>query len=621
MNTAIIDIAKNAASASIASDTKKVTVLRKPTRSGALRLNAKLANLEYAEKHKKEIKRRKRRREAQDRNAITPYHKKSFYKGQDIEIKCYANKTKKTHNNNYEKLMDSNAITKDTGLANRIKACFIPSKYKTSLAKHSYYDVVAETAKAVNIFDGIQTIWVPKASIKAVKERAGSMLTEKQAEEEASEQASRLIKKVSLPLLTAPKDAYNNLLALPLEQYQKNILETLKDKLRVYLGMEQGTGKTPVSLARILLFNDDRKILIICQKSLILQWWSEIEKFCPQIKPRVTIINYDMIWRDSKKEFMSQFDNKNFHLILEEVGCLGHEDAKRTAKSMELAKKAYSVQMLSGSFFGGRFEKFYACACMQGFTGTRAEYNDLFTVEVPVKSIHKINGQYKQSIVKRVVGYKNIDKLVKISSELGAVFVRIAQCIDMPMQRFSTVTVESSKEAKTIAARLTKAKDILTDNERNSMFVKLRTTNSLANNKDKLEYVENFLDSVKERICIFYAYNDEREQLLKLVKKAGRHVSEVSGNIKDLDDFRKYDDTVALLQIASASRGLNLQECNYSIFTSPFAVDDVMQAEFRTWRHGQTKTCFYYTLTSDNSFDKNLMKQIAIGKKNVSNIG
>lgn len=492
----------------------------------------------------------------------------------------------------------------------------LSAKYRRTFEQCDSVAVVRETEKAYLMQSKEHQAWVPKSAISA----ANALMSDREAMEASSKEASKLIEHIDVPLKHAPDGMYAGLLELPLDRHQRDIIYTLGDAKRVYLGMEQGTGKTPTSLARVLLFDDDRKVLIVCEKSLVAQWKSEIRKFCPQLEERTTVINYDVIWRDSRQELMSQFHDGNYHLILEEVGVLGNELAKRTAKSIELAKDAYSVQMLSGSFFGGRFEKFYPCAVMQGFNGTRNEFEDLFTVKVPVQRTIRTKYGIRHVEDKQIVGYKNIDKLVSMTAELGAVFVRIKDCIDMPEQKFYDVVFDSSKEANRIESRMRKQKD-MPEQDAQALFVKYRAANSVAGNKDKLDWIANALSTIDSRVCIFYMFNEERQLLIDMVKASGRPMSEVSGNVKDLDAFRKHSNAVALLQIVSASKGLNLQEASYSIFTSPFPPESVMQAEFRTWRRGQKHTCIYYTLHTDSAIDKGLMRNLEVAKANVDNIG
>ena len=479
--------------------------------------------------------------------------------------------------------------------------------------------VAAATARALLLRSRGLERWVPKAAVSPDNARP----TEAEARTMAEHDAARLIDDVSIPLKKAPEGAYEGVLSVPLRQYQKDVIATLEGHDRVDMGREQGTGKTPTSLARVLLYRDDLPLLVVCKKGLMAQWKSEMAKFAPSLLHRTTIINYDMIWRDSKRAWFEDFTSRPFHLILEEVGCLGNEEAKRTAKSMELASKATTVQMLSGSFFGGRFEKFYPCAVMQGFSGTREEFDRLFTIKTSIASMRRTRYGFERIHEERVVGYKNIDALVRATAERGAVFVRSSDCLDLPERNFETIEVPEPKEAKRHEAVIYAKRDPdepVDAKAIDAACVKVRVCNSVANCKAKQEALRDLIEDAPVRWCLFYQYDAEREWLLSLAKRLGRPVSEVSGHKRDLDAYETRDDALVLLQIGAAAEGLNLQKANRMVFCSPYPADQTMQAEFRIWRMGQERPCFYYTLVTDGRFDKALLRRIEEGKANVGAI-
>lgn len=473
-----------------------------------------------------------------------------------------------------------------------------------------------ETEKAVLLEDSSNQRWVPKSCIS----KTNALMSEHEASAKADAAGKALQSEVVLPMKHARKNQYKHLLKLPLLDFQRDIIETLKGKDKVFLFIEQGLGKSPISLARIKQINNGLRTLIVCEKSLINQWRSEIDKFCPELQDSIDIINYDVIFRDSRKEFMSQFHDKNFNLILEEVGCLGNENAKRTMKSMELADQAATVQLLTGSMFGGRFEKLYACTRMAGYTWSREEFDDLFVIKVMVNKTISTRWGKRKVQEPMTVGYKNIPMLMNAMAESGAVFCRAEDCQDLPKMVTKVVDVPQTQAAKRLEAGIYKNLDKMEDSEMTGMFTKLKMQESLGSNPAKLEAVKDLIEYSDHRWVIFYQFNQERDALYELCNKLGKHVSEVSGHKKDRTEFDAYDDGVILINPKSGARGLNLQNANYSIFTSPLDADSQLQAEKRTNRIGQDKTCFYYILKSEGKFETSKMEELDKRRYDVNSI-
>ena len=106
-----------------------------------------------------------------------------------------------------------------------------------------------------------------------------------------------------------------------------------------------------------------------------------------------------------------------------------------------------------------------------------------------------------------------------------------------------------------------------------------------------------------------------------MLSSLGRPVSEVSGSVKDLSAYERYDNSVTIIQIVAGATGINLQKCNRSIFTMPFNADQQLQAERRTRRIGQTRPCFYYILSTDSRYDESRLRDIESKREAVNSIG
>lgn len=466
-------------------------------------------------------------------------------------------------------------------------------------------NVLRETQKAYLLSDGEDEGWVPKSAVNESNSH------------DIGEERQRILNGISIPIEHTDPNRYHGLLGggFDLFPYQSDVVYTLSRRGRkIYLGMDMGMGKTITSLALLKIMTpEDQRILIVCKKSLMRQWRSEIQKFAPEMNSRIEIINYDMIYRDSAREFMSQFSPGRFSLLLEEVACLGHEDAKRTVRCMQLASDADVVLMLSGSMFGGHFENLWPCTRMQGFTWSRDEFDSLFIMKMHQNI--KIQTRWGEKIIDqdRVIGYKNIPLLIEAMGKKGAAFIRSRDYQDSLPKAYDPeiVTCVMTDDARKAEDRLFSALNTgIASRDPIALQTDLKMKNCLAVNCEKQQWVEDALSDDFDRWIFFYTYSQDRDWLVKLCKKLKRPISEVSGKKRDLTAYSEHNDSVTIIQAAAGSEGLNLQKCNRTVFCSPVTPDQYMQARRRTLRAGQTRPCLYYVLMTDGRFDASQWRSI-----------
>ena len=72
----------------------------------------------------------------------------------------------------------------------------------------------------------------------------------------------------------------------------------------------------------------------------------------------------------------------------------------------------------------------------------------------------------------------------------------------------------------------------------------------------------------------------------------------MSGDVKILDAYESYDNSITMVQYQAGAMGLNLQKANKIIyFTPPLSSELFEQSKKRIHRIGQEQACFYYQLT------------------------
>ena len=90
-----------------------------------------------------------------------------------------------------------------------------------------------------------------------------------------------------------------------------------------------------------------------------------------------------------------------------------------------------------------------------------------------------------------------------------------------------------------------------------------------------------------------------------------RPISLVNGEIRDLENYEKCDNSVTFIQYQAGAKGLNLQKANKIIYFSlPLSCENYMQSQKRIHRIGQDKPCFYYILETENSIDRKILQAL-----------
>ena len=123
--------------------------------------------------------------------------------------------------------------------------------------------------------------------------------------------------------------------------------------------------------------------------------------------------------------------------------------------------------------------------------------------------------------------------------------------------------------------------------------------NHLLEKDVKEKWLEDFLEITNDRIVIFVNYNMEIKIIQDLCKKLNRPYSVYNGEVKDLFNFKKFDNGIAIVNYASGATGINdLCISNIGIFFSPPDGDYILfsQAKSRIDRIGQTKQPIFYFL-------------------------
>lgn len=402
------------------------------------------------------------------------------------------------------------------------------------------------------------------------------------------------------------------MIAINLYEHQVKALDFTKDFNRVAYYLDMGLGKTFIGSEKLKELNTNVN-LIVCQKSKIQDWYEHMKTFYPNYntfiysktreisEKAVIIINYDLIWR--RKELAKLRD---FTLMLDESSCIKNATSKRTKFIQKL--RPANVILLSGTPCGGKYEELLTQCKLLGWDITKKLYWNTY--------INYINIEVNGFKIPKVIGYKNVDRLKDKLREYGAIFMKTEDVFTLPKQIEQTLYVENTAQYKKFKRdRIIKMgdKELIGDTSLTKMLY-LRQLAS-QHNPNKLQALEDLLESTEDRLIIFYNFNDELDQIEDLVKKLHKPISIVNGSIKDLKNYEAKNNSVTLVQYQAGAMGLNLQEANKAIYYSlPLASELFEQSKKRIHRIGQKTTCFYYFLITKDSIEEEILDTLKLRK-------
>lgn len=398
---------------------------------------------------------------------------------------------------------------------------------------------------------------------------------------------------------------------MKLYKYQSDILKSLEQYNKVALYMEAGTGKTLTSSSKATSYNVP--ILVVAPKAVIPQWVEHFKDVYPnwllydlskkqqlqdfinaEALNRVGIITYGLVWRRPELLKLS-----GYTLILDESHNICNPTSKQTKGVMKL--KYNNLILLSGTPNGGAVEKLYTQMKMLGYKPNKKQFTDrycnMFTMDA---------GGIKFQVLSKKNPYKNLDELYKILREdLHCVFLKTNDVIELPAQRFIDIAVPTTKQYKAFMVN-----DYIDFGDKEyiagSPTEKLLYARYLcgADNQNKIDVLTTLIEGIEDRVIIFYNFNNEYDVLTKLCKKLKKQAFTCNGNIKRVEEFKKHDKSVLLVQYTAGATGLNLQYCNKVVyFTPPLSSNLFEQSKARTWRVGQENKCTYWLLQSGIEYD------------------
>lgn len=390
---------------------------------------------------------------------------------------------------------------------------------------------------------------------------------------------------------------------MKLYQHQIDVLDHTKSFNRVAYYLDMGLGKTYVGSEKMLQLHE-RVNLVVCQKSKVQDWLDHFSYNYPQVvgydltkhllafadqiarqpfDPHIVVgvINYDLLFRRPQLSELT-----NFTLMLDESSLITNPTSKRTKFTLNKLKPN-NVILLSGTPTSGKYELLWSQMHLLGWGISKDLYMKQY-VDVDVSSGYPV-----------VIGYKNVDRLKAKMRAYGCVFMKTEEVLDLPEQRLIARKIKPCKaysEFRKNSYVEIDGKEFIGD----TTLTKLLYSRMLcgAYNEDKLEALQDIIESTNNRLIIFYNFNVELDRIREVIP-SDRPISVINGAEKDLSAYDNFDNSVTLVQYQSGSMGLNLQKANVLIYFSPtLSSEQFEQSKKRIHRIGQKQNCLYYKLVS-----------------------
>lgn len=395
-----------------------------------------------------------------------------------------------------------------------------------------------------------------------------------------------------------------------LYDHQKQVLDKTRDFKNSGYFLDMGLGKTFVGSEKLKEINNKNN-LIVCQKSKIDDWVNHmknnydytvfdltkkksLDKFLNYDDKKVGVINYELTFRRDELKNLNDFT-----LLLDESSQIKNEKAKRSKFILRLNSK--NNILLSGTPVSGKYEEIWSQAKLLGWNISK----DTFEKNYLITKKFDYGIGYP---IKRVVGYKNVERLKRKLRSHGACFMKTDEVMSLPEQINQIIDVDNTKEYRVFL----KDRIIEVEGEElvgNSSLSRMLYQRKLASeyNENKLKAFTDLIESTNDKLIVFYNFNNELAKLKTLCEKLDKPISVVNGYEKNLKAYEEENNSVTLIQYQAGAMGLNLQKANKIIYYSlPLSSELMEQSKKRTHRIGQKKTCFYYYLITRNSIDEKI---------------
>lgn len=410
-----------------------------------------------------------------------------------------------------------------------------------------------------------------------------------------------------------------------------------------YLGFDTGTGKTVTSLSVMeQLYNAGmiNNLIIICPVSKVEDWKRDVKNETPVIKS-VIVTSFQSAWREKTAKTISEQIGRSTGIIIDEGHKMKTYDSKQSKFIQDLATK-YSpyTLVLSATPQNKKYIDLYPQYKTLGsevFNIKARDFKQKYCMEAQNWSL--VRAGKARFPFNEIVGYKYTDVMDKEVTKY-TYYKKYESTYDRPieipqsfkmtsdMKYFKEKKVWPKMDEKALEERLMSGDiediddEFIIANRPTLYHIYMRESCSgfirdmWLKDNPKLQWLDDFLDGNEGRIVVFTNFIAEIAGISALCDKKKRHWCRYDGSVKDLDNWEKYDDCVAIVNVVAGGAGLNdFVKTNIAIYFSPPENHiDFEQSKGRIDRIGQTKQPVYYYLQIMNSIEPQIYRVLKDGQ-------
>lgn len=429
-----------------------------------------------------------------------------------------------------------------------------------------------------------------------------------------------------------------------LYDYQKEIVDKLKNLKSAGLFTDTGTGKSYMSIA---LFQEKwkqkkvKKCLVICLLGKIEEWKRDFEKWQPFDRViildgkektmrdyrlgnwEIAIVNFEKTWR--LRDLLIYTDNETM-IIIDESHKVKSSKTKQGDFIARLGQRTPYKLILTATPMGNGYIDIYNQFYFLGFLDMSFSRFESMFVDYHLMYLPGLKRPFK-----KISGYHNTNMLDNIVKNCCAFYERKVDNefmpseieVEIPLDKsYSKINRErvykdivlnnvSSKRLalKSLCSGSIMGKPLINNNEGTTKVYQL--------NKNKIDWVKTFLETFSDRVVIFYQYTHQCEQLYEEISKTKRTVARYNAEHKEKDIFLENKDCVLLVQYKSGGTGIDWLKQSYVgiFYCLPDSYIEFVQSKGRIDRNGQKKKPLFYILLSQGEKSVDRMNYEALNNK------
>lgn len=419
---------------------------------------------------------------------------------------------------------------------------------------------------------------------------------------------------------------------IELYRHQKIALSYMRSKNFFALYMEMGTGKTLVSLMRILDLLRSGAIenaLVVAPKSALGAWERDLELFDDLdreiLRDGITLINYDKVWRGDKK---SPYFKKWGCIVLDEAHKIKNRTSRRSKFLLHIATMSDYRYILTGTpisngalhdiwslyaFLDPYLERGYVYSRI--FGGSYSKFQDRYCI---------LNMYHKPS------SYIHVNELQDIINE-HSYRVKKCECLDLPDKLPDEIIkvdlLEKALYKKLATESAILEYEILAENPLSRLVklrqlasghIKLNTGEILDVKCEKLSILEELIEGYEDnkKLVIFAEFKHSITAISELLRRLKiKHVV-LDGEQKNKTIWRDFqnDESIRVIvcQYQTANAGIDLFSSDTIIYFEPTLSSNILeQSRDRIHRTGQKSKCSYIHLLTKGTVEVDIYRALA----------